>query len=176
MSKQKIGIKVPFLTGPEYVGKITAYSQEEIDFLDESNLIEGVRDRVSFNDALYAWDFCKSQDVLSMDVILKTHAILMKNQKIPALMKGRLRIGDCYIGGRKAPPDHIVERLLFDWIFKVGCISIEACNSVGYNREVESQRLHVAYEFIHPFIDGNGRTGRIFMNWIRIKKLGLPIW
>ena len=33
---------------------------------------------------------------------------------------------------------------------------------------------HIAYERIHPFIDGNGRTGRMFMNWQRLKA-GLPI-
>ena len=33
---------------------------------------------------------------------------------------------------------------------------------------------HVKFESIHPFVDGNGRTGRLLMNWIRIK-IGLPI-
>lgn len=33
---------------------------------------------------------------------------------------------------------------------------------------------HVEYEIIHPFVDGNGRTGRMFMNWERLKG-GLPI-
>jgi len=33
---------------------------------------------------------------------------------------------------------------------------------------------HITFEKIHPFIDGNGRIGRIFMNWQR-KKAGLPI-
>jgi len=41
-------------------------------------------------------------------------------------------------------------------------------------KEVLSKKLHVHYEAIHPFIDGNGRTGRMFMNYWRVK-VGLPI-
>ena len=44
----------------------------------------------------------------------------------------------------------------------------------GDNFEYISKTLHVKYEKIHPFVDGNGRTGRIFMNWWRIKN-NLPI-
>jgi Fic family protein len=33
---------------------------------------------------------------------------------------------------------------------------------------------HIRYEHIHPFVDGNGRTGRMFMNWERLKA-GLPL-
>jgi len=37
-----------------------------------------------------------------------------------------------------------------------------------------TKQCHVLFEKIHPFIDGNGRTGRMVYNWHRLK-LGLPI-
>jgi hypothetical protein len=36
------------------------------------------------------------------------------------------------------------------------------------------KKAHVAFETIHPFVDGNGRIGRILMNWQRLQE-GLPI-
>jgi len=43
-----------------------------------------------------------------------------------------------------------------------------------FNKEERSKQIHVAFEDIHPFVDGNGRVGRILYNIHRIK-LGLPI-
>lgn len=40
--------------------------------------------------------------------------------------------------------------------------------------EEEMVQDHIAFENIHPFIDGNGRMGRILLNWQRVKA-DLPI-
>ena len=40
--------------------------------------------------------------------------------------------------------------------------------------EHEIKMSHVEFEEIHPFVDGNGRTGRILMNLYRIY-MGFPI-
>jgi Fic family protein len=33
---------------------------------------------------------------------------------------------------------------------------------------------HIKFEHIHPFVDFNGRTGRMLMNWERLQ-VGLPM-
>ena len=59
------------------------------------------------------------------------------------------------------PPKEIKERL--KELFKIIPKTAE-----------EIKKWHIMFEHIHPFEDGNGRTGRILMNIQRLK-IGLPI-
>src|SRR3990167_11419042 len=36
-------------------------------------------------------------------------------------------------------------------------------------------RLHLTFEYIHPFIDGNGRIGRVLNNYVLIREGFVPI-
>ena len=67
------------------------------------------------------------------------------------------------------PPDHIeVPALITDWVADVDKIS-EGSAPVA---EAIAQG-HAAFERIHPFLDGNGRTGRLLMNLVLVR-LGYP--
>ncbi|PWT73649.1 MAG: hypothetical protein C5B59_12710 [Bacteroidetes bacterium] len=134
-------------------------------FLKESNLIEGVTDDDSLVQAWKAWDYLMKEDVLTKDVVLHTHKILMAHQKIRADQKGHFRKLNVTVGGYEAPDWKEVPNRMWAW-------TLEAMRR---SPPIDDKQLHIEYEKIHPFVDGNGRTGRMFMNWMRIKRLNKPL-
>jgi Fic family protein len=73
-----------------------------------------------------------------------------------------------FSGGMK-PPDHTaVAALMTDWVASVN----RTRQDTGPMAEAVARR-HSAFERIHPFLDGNGRTGRLLTNLILIR-LGYP--
>ena len=135
----------------------------ENSFLRESNAIEGVHDEQSFVDAKDAWEFLLSQPKLTKGVILTTHKKLMANQKIKFSEMGVYRTQAVYIGSEEMLHYSMIESAIEHWMFFP--------NNFNFDSWKES---HIIFENIHPFIDGNGRIGRMLMNWQRLK-LGLPI-
>lgn len=135
-----------------------------IDFLKQSNNIEDEWDDDSLAQALYAWNFIIEQDKLDVGVILKTHKILMLHHKLMPDEKGYFRQRPVLIGGHEAKPHYVIRELIEHWL--------ETANKPRNEEQIKQD--HVDYEAIHPFIDGNGRTGRIFLNWQRVKN-GLPV-
>lgn len=135
--------------------------QEELDFLMESNNIEDVWDDISLAQAILAWEYLKTKKKITPSVVLKTHKILMLHHSLGENEKGHFRQCAVYVGGREGKPWIILPELIAQW-----------CDVV--NTSEDWKQTHLEYESIHPFVDGNGRTGRIFMNWQRLK-LGMPI-
>lgn len=138
--------------------------QEVTDFLYESNAIEGVYDNDSLQQAKYAWEYLVEQDKLTSGVVLKTHKILMLHQPLRPDERGYFRKVAVYIGGNEAPHASHISTMMKSWI--------EAANKAKTEDHIKESHVH--YEHIHPFVDGNGRTGRMFLNWQRVKN-GLPI-
>lgn len=105
---------------------------------------------------------------LSLDVILSLHKMLIAN--IRDDIAGRFRADKEYVrvGGHIAPaPQEIIERLekmLIDY------------NSASHESIIKRvARLHLAFEYTHPFIDGNGRIGRALNNYVLIREGHVPI-
>lgn len=135
------------------------------EFLRESNAIEGVYDTQSAIDAHEAWDYIMTQDVLTLKVVRETHALLMKNQPLDEKDKGAFRTSAVFIGGKPCIDHSFVSGLMQQWCFE----------TMRAEPPVHPVALHVQYEKIHPFVDGNGRTGRIFLNWTRLKRTKEPL-
>jgi len=96
---------------------------------------------------------------LTVDVIVKLHKLLM-SQLLPPECLG-LRRDLVRVGSRICPYPIEIRPMLLRWLEKV--------NAMKKPTEDEIWQTHLAYEYIHPFIDGNGRSGRLLWLWLRFK-------
>ncbi len=126
--------------------------------LEESNFIEDVRDKASHDDAYQAWTYIIKHDALTPRILKICHKILMAHQ--PVEVKGDFRDIPITISGRfLTQPKEVIDSLIRDW-----------CENTKPTKDLEAaKKLHVAFEQIHPFLDGNGRMGRILLNWQLVK-------
>ena len=145
-------------------------SSKERDFLRESNAIEDIWDDESLLQAEQAWLYLRGKPRLSDAVIRKTHKILMAGHIAPLFPELEPKLADkkylghyrdvpVYIAGRQGLPYWIIKDQLQYWIL--------LANKPMVWEQIKEH--HVFYERIHPFIDGNGRTGRLFLNWQRVR-------
>lgn len=143
-----------------------------IEFLRESNAIEGVYDDDSMVQALLAWKYLVGCKKLTPGVIMKMHKILMLNHNLLPSEKGYLRTVPVWIGSRQGMHHLQIREAIEMWCLNANDLVENGRNKLEGNAEFlaqEIQRQHVGYEKIHPFVDGNGRTGRMLMNWQRLK-------
>lgn len=105
---------------------------------------------------------------LTLDVVLSLHQMLIAN--IRDDIAGRFRNDDEWVkvGTHIAPdPREVIprlERMLADW---------HATSHEPIVRRLA--RLHLTFEFVHPFVDGNGRIGRVINNYLLIREGYVPI-
>lgn len=99
--------------------------------------------------------------------ILSLHGLVMRS--IEDDFAGRIRNGGVRIvGANFTPPNAVKVAQLIDEL-----ISFVNDNPMGLNDIVLSTLFHHRLVWIHPFFDGNGRTVRLAMNLILLKK-GFP--
>lgn len=96
---------------------------------------------------------------LTPKMIVTLHTKLMKGLLSPWYLG--IRKDWVRVGSRLCPAPIAVRPMLEKWCEKV--------NTLKNPTEEEIWQTHLAYESIHPFIDGNGRSGRLLWLWLRYK-------
>jgi len=142
-------------------------------------LFEGITPRKSLreiNEVINhkeAFDFILNfKKDISKKFILKLHEIIVKNTLKPELSEqiGRYRTLQVFIRGVEwlpSKPEKVPKEMgsLLSWYTK---------NKNKVHPLILSAYFHSAFETIHPFVDGNGRVGRLLMNLI-LHKNHLPM-
>jgi len=141
--------------------------------------IEFLPDYTKKIDDLYsAYTFAKS-NLLNKTNIGKVHQLLSKNI-VAKHQQGRLRMHNMYV----STPDGKIEYVA------VSPYEIEAEMEKFYNdiklllkQELSLQEvffyaamIHLVFVKIHPWNDGNGRSGRLIEKWFLGQKLGEKVW
>lgn len=104
---------------------------------------------------------------LDLDMILLLHKMLISN--IDDSIAGRFRYKEWVrVGTHIAPsPEEVLPRL-----------NTLLAQYYGYDKGLISQKIadfHLGFEYIHPFVDGNGRIGRVLNNYLLIREGFVPI-
>ena len=107
------------------------------------------------------------EEPFSERLIKSIHQLVLKN--IDDSNAGRYRQENVVIAGAEhIPPDHLhlptLMTELVQWYQQQNCHPVE-----------RAARLHVDFVGIHPFVDGNGRTARLLMNFDLMASGHLPV-
>jgi len=124
--------------------------------------LEAIGHRDAFE---YVIELADSETKLSERVIKDIHSLVLMNDRENRGVYRNVPV--MILGAEHTPPQpylvpKLMEQLIIDYENMLSCKSI-----------IEAiAELHIRFECIHPFIDGNGRTGRLILN-LELMKAGL---
>ena len=123
---------------------------------------------------VYAVRSVRGDDELTLEQLLEIHRRLLAGSRLEE-SGGKIRREQNWIGGSSynpcsaafvPPPPELVHDLLADLC--------RFCNDDSLPAVVQAALAHAQFETIHPFIDGNGRTGRALIHLI-LRRRGLAL-
>ncbi|MDA3856059.1 MAG: Fic family protein [Candidatus Woesearchaeota archaeon] len=147
--------------------------EDEVKDLLEEKTLPKTKDELETINVGLAVDFINTcKDDVSLDLILKLHEICFKGSKGFA---GKLRDVEVVIKNNQgdiihqgAPVSQLKEELdeFIHWYNE---------NKNNFKPLILAALVHNQFEHIHPFQDGNGRVGRLLLNYILLKNNYPPI-
>lgn len=151
--------------------------REELEFLRQSNYIEGEYSKEALDDAMWAWNYLRDMDIeirYEPETFLYAHYFMM--HRIDPSIAGKYRDMDIEIGGNLKPfiSKDLIEKDLTFIISLIGNNIAHDKRKSDLTKGMIAKTMHVRFEYLHPFNDGNGRIGRMLFNSHRLD-LNLPL-
>ena len=165
--------KIKTLVGTLKIEGIEADEEKVTALLEGKRVLATKRELTEIKGAIALYDNIDKFDYKSEKDLLKAHKILMQDvlEKAGVYRNKNVGVGNDKEITHIAPPANNVPKLmsdLFEWL-----------NKTDLHPLIVSSVFHYEFEFIHPFVDGNGRIGRfwqtlILYNWKNVFEY-LPI-
>jgi len=151
-----------------------------LEFCYQSNLIEGITDyyigtltagekpapKPKLFDHYSAFEYMlknfknnpEEEDVKDM------HHILMQNILENPKDAGKYRKCKIWVGGKGKLNYNLIPKFMESLEYDI--LNLNQNGRIDYQSILN---IHHKFETIHPFVDGNGRTGRLLLNWLSLK-------
>ncbi len=112
----------------------------------------------------YIVDISKSKDPLDLWTVRQIHSLVLADRP---MHRGVYRQSQVAISGSShtPPPPYLVEEKLNEWLNAYLTSTDDLLAKMAW--------FHINFEAVHPFIDGNGRVGRLLLN-LELMKMGYP--
>ncbi|PHS56954.1 MAG: cell filamentation protein Fic [Sulfurimonas sp.] len=152
--------KIKTITGTLAIEGNTLGIEKVTAILEGKRVMGSIREIAEVNGAIKVYDKLSTFNYKKLENLLLSHKMLMEEILTNA---GSFRSYNVGVGGEDgvvhiAPPHGQVSNLmqeLFEWL------SVSDIHPL-----IKSSVFHYEFEFIHPFIDGNGRIGRLWQSLI----------
>ena len=136
------------------------------DIINNKRVVGPKKDILEVKNAIKVYDLLYEYEPNNLKSLLKAHKILMGGLIKEA---GQFRKKNVTVGNQfkivYTAPEHALVPKLMDSLF----LFMESERDL--NPLIKSSIFHYEFEFIHPFIDGNGRIGRLWQSVILYKYL-----
>jgi Fic family protein len=130
------------------------------DYVRESNAIEGIYDEAEIDRSMVAWEYLENLEAkLTHGIICRVQKVITLHQALQPHQRGYYRDlsqTNVTVGNYLPPHYAMVQGLMDNWLLDY--------------EELGPWKAHARFESIHPFVDGNGRTGRMLMWWQELQR------
>lgn len=111
-------------------------------------------------------EFVKSVDAVNEAFVRQLHALVLADKPMDKGVYRRIPV--VITGAVHTPPQpYLVAPMMEELMREI--------RTTRHHPLVAAAEFHIRFEAIHPFIDGNGRTGRLLSNFILMRSGYLPI-